>query len=132
MSSCLKYPIFVYVFVVLVATASVNAAPQGFLEGHLKIYSPKEVELADSTPPKKTTENYAEYPLIVMSRDGKKQVARVTADANGNYRIALPPGDYVLDVQDRMRRHLRATPRTFTVLSNQAVRADMNIDTGIR
>jgi hypothetical protein len=31
----------------------------------------------------------------------------VTADENGNYWIALPPGDYVLDIQDRGCRHVR-------------------------
>ena len=55
-----------------------------------------------------TAENYAEYPLIILSRDGKKEIARVTADENGNYRVALPPGDYVLDVQGRPTQGPRA------------------------
>jgi hypothetical protein len=81
---------------------------------------------------KKTAENYAEHPLIVLSRNRKKEIARVTADETGNYRVALPPGDYVLDVQDRRRRHVRAAPQPFTVASNQTVHVDMNIDTGVR
>jgi len=56
----------------------------------------------------------------------------VTADETGNYRVAVPPGDYVLDVQDRRRRHVRAAPQPFTVTSNQTVHVDMNIDTGVR
>ena len=120
------------VSLVLVGTASIDAVPSGFVEGHLKIISPKEVELADETPSKMTAENHAEYPLIILSRDGRKEIARVRADQNGNYRVALPPGNYVLDVQDRRRRHVRATPQMFTVVSNQAVHVDMNIDTGIR
>src|SRR5262245_32897666 len=130
MLSFLRCLISPYVFAVLVGSASVNAAVQGFLEGHLKIYSPREVELAEEMP-SKTAHNYAEYPLIILSRD-QKQIARVTADENGNYRVALPPGDYVLDIQDRRRRHLRATPQTFTVAANQTVHVDMNVDTGIR
>lgn len=130
MLSYLKCLIFAYVFAVIVGSASVNAAPQGFLEGHLKIYSPKEVELAGETA-SKMAHNYTEYPLIVLSRD-QKQIARVTADENGNYRVALPPGDYVLDVQDRRRRHVRATAQRFKIAPNQTVRVDMNIDTGIR
>jgi len=52
---------------------------------------------------------------------------------NGNYRIALPPGDYILDVQGRLPKgHVRAKPQRFTVVSNQTVRIDMDIDTGIR
>jgi hypothetical protein len=110
-----------------------KAASPGFLEGHLQIYSPKPVELADgNAPTPKTSTNYAEYPLIILSSDGKKEIQRVIADEQGNYRLALPPGTYVLDVQDRVRKHVRAKPRRFTVVSNQTVRVDMEMDTGIR
>jgi len=74
------------VFLILVGcTASLNAEAPGWLEGHLRIVSPKEVELADGSPPADVaTANYAEYPLIILSRDGKTEIARVTADQNGN------------------------------------------------
>ena len=102
------------------------------MEGHLKILSPTEVELADGDTPAVTSETYAEYPLIIVSRDGKKEIARVTANRDGNYRVELPPGDYVLDVQGGAPGHVRAKPRPFTIVSNQTVRVDMDIDTGIR
>jgi hypothetical protein len=130
--SILKDLIFACVFLLLAGNASIDAAPPGFLEGHLKIVSPKEVELADGTSPVITAENYAEYPLIILSQDGKKEIARVTADGNGNYRTALPPGDYVLDVPRRGRGHIRAKPQPFNVASNQTVRVDMELDTGVR
>jgi hypothetical protein len=98
----------------------------------LKIVSPKEVELADGSPPATSAENYAEYPLIILSEGQKTEIARITADANGNFRVSLPPGNYVLDVQDRKRRHVRAKPQRFTVVSNQTIHIDMDIDTGIR
>jgi len=104
----------------------------GFVEGHLKIISGKEVELADENAPAIMAENYARYPLVILSQGEKKEIARVTADGNGNYRTALPPGHYVLDVQARARGHVRAKPQRFTVVSNQTVRVDMNIDTGVR
>ena len=97
----------------------------------MKIISSREVELADDTPSKMTAENYVDYPLVILSRDKKTEAAHVTADEHGNYRIALPPGDYVLDVQNR-RRHLRVTPQPFTIVANQTVRVDMAIDTGVR
>ena len=56
----------------------------------------------------------------------------IAPDRDGNYRVSLPPGDYVLDVQGRRPGGVRANPQTFTVFSNQTVRIDMNIDTGIR
>jgi hypothetical protein len=133
MSSCLKHLSFVCEFALLVASASVNAAPQGFLEGRLKIISLGEVELADGTPSKSTGANYADYPLIILARDSNKEIARATADKNGKYRIALSPGDYILDVHGRQPKgHVRAKPQRFTVVSNQITRVDMDIDTGIR
>jgi len=133
MSSLLKYFVTLCISSVLAGTTSINAAAPGFVEGHLKIISPREVELANGTPASITAESYAEYPLIILSRDEKKEIARVTADANGNYRLALPPGDYILDVQRRPPKgHVRAKPQRFTVTSNQIVRVDMDIDTGIR
>jgi hypothetical protein len=130
----LKRLIAAWVSLILVSTASINAASQGFVEGHLRIVSLKEVELAEgNAPAKATAETYAEYPLIILSRGGEKEIARITADRNGNYRAALPPGDYILDVQGRKPKgHLRAKPRRFTVVSNQTVHIDMDIDTGIR
>jgi len=133
MSSLFKYFVTLCISSVLAGTTSINAAAPGFVEGHLKIISPREVELANGTPASITAESYAEYPLIILSRDEKKEIARVTADANGNYRLALPPGDYILDVQGRPPKgHVRAKPQRFTVTSNQIVRVDMDIDTGIR
>jgi hypothetical protein len=121
------------VFLLLAGTTSIDAAPSGFLEGHLRIISTKEVELADETPSKITAENYADYPVIILSRDEKKEIARVRPDENGKYRVALPPGDYILDVQGRPPKgHIRAKPQPFTIASNQTVHVDMNIDTGVR
>ena len=132
MASVLKQLISACVFSLVAGSASINAAAPGFVEGHLKIVSAKEVNLADGRPPVITGENYGEYPLIVLSQNGNKQVARITADGNGNYHTALRPGDYVLDVERRVPGHVRAKPQRFTVVSNQTVRVDMDIDTGVR
>ena len=108
-----------------------DAVPPGLVEGHLKIVSLKQVELAGASPSKGTSENYAEYPLIILSGAGE-EIARTTADRDGNYRVPLPPGDYILDVPGRRPGGTRATPQRFTVVSNRTVRIDMHTDTGIR
>jgi hypothetical protein len=119
------------IFLVLVGSAMSNdALPPGVVEGHLKIVSPRAVEPSDNMPrPAVAPEIYSEYPLLILSRDEKKEIARITADTDGNYRVVLPPGNYVLDVQGRARRHARWKPKPFTVVSNQTVRVDMDIDT---
>ena len=133
MSPFLKYLIGACTFLFVIGTGSINAAPQGFLEGQLKIVSPRAVEPSDNMPrPAVAPETYAEYPLIILRQDGKKEIAHVTPDENGNFRAALPPGDYLLDVQNRAAKRIRAQPQPFTVISNQTVRVDMNIVIGFR
>ena len=108
--------------------------PPGFVEGHVKIFPLSDVNLSDDTgaPNSGNAQPYFEYRLIVRSREGKKEITQVTVNRNGNYRIELPPGDYILDVLGPESRPARAKPRPFTVVSNQTVRVDMDIDTGIR
>jgi hypothetical protein len=121
-------------FLVLAGSAtSSDALPSGTMEGHLTIVSPGAVEPSDNMPrPAVAPETYAKYPLIILSQEGKKEIARVIADENGNYRAALPPGAYILDVQGRLPKRLRARPQEFTVAANQTVRVDMSIVIGFR
>jgi hypothetical protein len=129
-----RYLIAVCIWLVAAGTASVNAAPQGSVEGRLKIVSQRPVQLDDENAPTKTapatTEHYADYPLIILSQGERKQIARITADANGNYRVALPPGDYILDVEGRVPKRLRVRAQPFTIVPNETVHVDMTITTG--
>jgi hypothetical protein len=111
---------------------SSDSAEPGFLEGHLTIVSLKGVERDDATPSKAPAVDYASHPLLILSTDGKTQIREVVADKAGNYRVSLPPGDYLLDAKGRAPKRVRAKPKVFTVVSNQTVRVDFNLDTGIR
>ena len=128
-----KYLILGCLLLIVGACLASGNAALGFLEGRLRILAPKEVELAEGNTSKFSAADYAEYPLIILSQDGKKEIARVVADENGKYRVALPPGDYILDVQGRMTKgRMRAKPQSFKVVSNQTVHVDMDVDTGVR
>jgi hypothetical protein len=130
MSSFLKNLIAACIFLLLVGSASIDATPQGFLEGQLKILARRSVELADENTAPLTAQNYADYPLIILSRGEKKEIARITADRKGNYRAALPPGDYILDVEGRVRKRLGVRAQPFTIVPNETVHVDMTIFTG--
>ena len=129
-----KRPIFGFVVLFLLGCTRASCdTPPGFLEGYLRIASYKEVELTGPTPSPPPVEDYGDYPLIILSKAGEKEVARVTADRDGKYRVALPPGDYVLDVQGRKPKgHLRAKPQPFTIVSSQTARVNMDVDPGVR
>ena len=121
------------IFLMLAGNASIKAAPQGFVEGHLKIAVIRAVE--PDNIPQPAPETYAEYPLVILSQDGKREIARLTADKSGNYRAALPPGAYILalqerSIEERAAEPVHATPQPFTVVSNQTVRVDMTIFIG--
>ena len=119
------------IFLMLAGTASIKAASQGFMEGHLNIVVIRAVE--PDNVPQPAPESYAEYPLIILSQDGKREIARLTADKSGDYRVALPPGAYILHVQERAEERAERThanPQPFTVVSNQTVRVDMTIFIG--
>ena len=123
------------IFLMLASTASIKAAPQGFIEGHLKIVVIRPVEPDNMPQPTVASETYAEYPLIILSQDGKREIARLTADKSGNYRVALPPGAYTLALQERSGEEraadrIHANPQPFTVVSDQTVRIDMTVFIG--
>ena len=128
-----KHWIFCCVFLVAACCVASDNAALGFVEGHLKILVSKEVELAEGNA-SKFSADYGEYPLIILSQDGKNEIIRLTADENGKYRAALPPGDYILDVHGRRPKGvgIRAKPQPFKVISNQTVQLDMTINTGVR
>jgi hypothetical protein len=117
----------------LAGSASVKAAAEGFMEGHLKIVVIRAVE--PDNMPQPAPETYAEYPLIILSQDGKREVARLTADKSGNYRAVLPPGAYILALQERpgeerTAERIHANRQPFTVVPNQTVRVEMTIFIG--
>jgi len=137
MSELVRYLILFCLCSAFTAPGLINAAPQGFLEGQLKIISGRPVALDDENPskpidgkPAAAGADYANYPLVVLSQGEKKQVARITADAQGYYRAALPPGAYILDVEGRVRRRLHVRAQPFTIVPNGTVHVDMTIDAG--
>jgi hypothetical protein len=118
-------------FSFLFCVAAIAAEPQGLMEGHLTIASPKAVEPSDNMPRQAiAVQSYIEYPLIVLSQDGERTIARVTADKNGNYRVALPAGAYILDVEGRVARRLHVRVQPFTIVPNQTANVDLTIYIG--
>ncbi len=106
--------------------AGQSVAP-GFLEGSLKVHVSRGAQLADGDEATAAKVNYPDYPLVVLRKDNKEEIARITADERGHYRIPLPPGDYLLEVKSSARKRDQKEQRSFKVISQQTARVDMEI-----
>jgi hypothetical protein len=110
--------------------AGPSASP-GFLEGRLKVHMSGGAKLADGEEAKAASVNYAAYPMVVVRKDNREEIARITPDENGHYRIPLPPGDYLLELKTRVLKRVETEIRPFTVISRQTARVDMELVTGL-
>src|SRR5688500_2693310 len=108
------------------SSAGPSVAP-GFLEGRLKVHTSGGAKLADGEESKAASVNYAEYPMVVLRKDNREEIARITPDENGHYRIPLPPGDYLLELKTRVLKRVATETRPFTVVSQRTARVDMEL-----
>ena len=116
---------------VLVSTIAQALSNPGVVEGQVRIVLSRGTQLADDPSAGKEEIPCADYPVLILSKDRKTEVAQVAPDAEGRFRANLPAGDYVLDVKRPGRNRLRVTARPFTVVAGQTVRVDMQIELAI-
>ena len=109
---------------VLAAAPASATSPMGTLEGQLNIGADTPVQL-DDLGAGTTRPDYASFILLVRSADDGKHVLQVTPDQAGKYRVALPPGHYVAQLQQRGERRPRTPPQKFVISPNAATRVDI-------
>ena len=96
----------------------------GYLEGKVTIGPLRPAQRVDAPAAPVPAEVYAAYPWV----------ADVNVRPDGTYRIALMPDAYVVA---RARTGIRGgrggdLPKRITIASDQTVRLDIDIDTGMR
>jgi hypothetical protein len=70
--------------------------------------------------------------LIILTVSGDK-VARIVADADGNFRVSLLPGNYILQPETPQNQPLpSAQEQTFTVVTGRFTELNVTYDSGIR
>ena len=69
--------------------------------------------------------------LKILNSQGSV-AATVRTDADGFYRVTLPPGHYRVEHGETFRGATKDLPATVTVMGGQQTRLDVTIDTGIR
>jgi hypothetical protein len=71
--------------------------------------------------------------LVVWSADSDREVTRFETDADGRFRVALPPGTYRVGAPQQKGRFLpRVSEETVTVTSGKYTRLTIGFDSGMR
>ena len=124
---------FLLVALMLLVTSCVPLPEEaGMLEGHVTI-GPLVPVVQEGVPePTPGPEVYASRQIVLYASDGQTEVARVQIDGKGNYRVELPVGTYVVDINHAGIDMAKELPQTVEIGSGQVTRLDVDIDTGIR
>jgi len=111
---------------------SLGPKATGILEGHVSI-GPLVPVLREGEPePTPAPEVYAGRQIVVFSSGGRREITRVEIDGQGNYRVALPAGSYLVDINHAGIDSAAGLPAEVEILPGQTTRLDVDIDTGIR
>lgn len=108
----------------------------GVITGKISIGPLCPVETVPPSPGcQPTAETYKAWSTAVWSTDKKIKIAVIMPSLDGHYAITLPPNDYVLDFDSMPNTTGIGSsnlPHLFTILANDTITFDVNIDTGIR
>ncbi|HEX5505505.1 MAG TPA: hypothetical protein VFW96_23000 [Thermomicrobiales bacterium] len=116
-----------------VASASPGAVAPGYLEGRAAIGPLQPVERVGVPTPTPPPAVCTARSLAIDAADGRTPVTTVRLQPDCTYRVALPPGTYVVRLaQQPGIGGSKDLPKTVTIASGQTTRLDIAIDTGIR
>jgi hypothetical protein len=118
--------------ILLVTSCTPGPQETGTLEGHVTIGPLVPVAREGEPEPTPRPEVYASRQIVIYAQDGRTEITRVQFDGKGNYRVTLPVGTYVVDINHVGIDHGIDLPKTVEILSRQVTRLDVEIDTGIR
>ena len=124
---------FLLVALMLFVTSCVPVPGEtGVLQGHVTI-GPLVPVVQEGVPePTPAPEVYASRQIVIYASDGQTEVARVQIDGKGNYRVTLPVGTYVVDINHAGIDMAKELPKTVEIVGGETTRLDVDIDTGIR
>ncbi len=123
----------VLIFAASILGACASSSPEtGTLEGHVTIGPLVPVVREGEAEPTPAPEVYAAREVVVFEEDGRTEFARVKIDATGNYRVELPAGTYVVDINHLGIDTAAGLPQEIEITGQAVTRLDIDIDTGIR
>jgi len=79
-----------------------------------------------------TAETYAAYPIGVWNSDKSVKIASLSPNLEGNYKLELPAGSYVVDFEKPAPFSKGVLPATVAIQAGQTSVFNISVDTGIR
>ena len=115
----------------LSSCAPEKTALDGTLQGKISIGPLCPVERIPPDPNcLPTAETFKAWPLAIFK--GEQKVKSFTADAQGNFRIDLPLGEYVIDLEQQRGIGGGNLPQDIIIQSGEITTLNIGLDTGIR
>jgi hypothetical protein len=102
------------------------------LSGNVTI-GPLQPVMREGVPePTPAPEVFAARKILVLSQNGRREIARVSISAVGTYQVILPVGRYLVDVAGSGIDRGIDLPTEIEIFKDQITYLDIDIDTGIR
>jgi hypothetical protein len=120
--------------ILLISGCAQQNPEKGVLHGKITIGPICPVERIPPDPGcQPTAETYKAWPIAIWTKDKTAKVAQIEPDLKGNYRLELPAGTYVADL-DRQNGGVGGSnlPSAFTIKPGENTTLEIDIDTGIR
>ncbi len=122
------------VFVMLILASACTSIPgeTGVLAGDVNI-GPLQPAVQVGVPePSPGPGVFAARKIVVLSQNGRREIARAFIEIDGTYQLILPVGRYLVDIAGSGIDRGIDLPQEIEIFSNQITRLDIDIDTGIR
>lgn len=104
----------------------------GVLTGEVTIGPLQPVVRVGVPEPTPAPEVFAARKILVLSQNGRREIARVSIDPDGTYSVLLPVGRYQVDIAESGIDRGIDLPTEIEIFKDQITRLDIDIDTGIR
>jgi hypothetical protein len=125
--------LFLALTILCVMGCSSGSQASGTLTGHVDIGPLQPVERVGVPQPTPSPAMYAAWRIVVLSQDGKREIARGEIDSSGHYQIKLLDGKYMVTAKPVNGAGLggqQVVP--VQIIKGEATQLDISIDTGIR
>lgn len=127
---------FLLIFSLLVlAACNAGTRPveeRGTLTGTVTVGPLIPVELVDATPAPIPPVVYTSRAIQVFTADGETLLKTEAFQADGTYRVELPPGEYLVKLKPNGIDRAAELPAHIQIHAGETLILDVNIDTGIR